>query len=83
MIKEGLMVLPEHSSFEERVESLARELDLAIRWGRSCVLFVVYGSEFVREEVQAAIENHLVDFGQKIIRHTIKDQKTAEVSTLL
>jgi hypothetical protein len=37
----------------------------------------------VREEVQVAIENHLVDLGQKIIRHTIKDQKTADVSALL
>ncbi len=83
MIEKGLMVLPENNSFDERVESLARELDLAIRWGRACVLFVVYGSEFVREEVQAAIENHLVDLGQKIIHHTIKDQQTAELPALL
>jgi superkiller protein 3 len=55
----------EDESFEERIEILARELELAIKWQRPCLLLVVYSSEYVRSDVETALENHLFDLGQK------------------
>lgn len=48
-------------SFDERVEILAGELELAIQWNRPAVLLVVYNSEYVRADVESAIENFLID----------------------
>jgi hypothetical protein len=39
------------SSFDERVEILAKELELAVKWQRPCILLLVYSSEYVREDV--------------------------------
>ena len=52
-------------SFDERVEILARELELAVKWQRPCILLVVYSSEYVRSDVEAALDNYLIDLGQK------------------
>ncbi len=57
-------------SFDERIDILAKELELAIKWQRPCVLLVVYSSEYVRSDVEAALENHLFDLGQKSVRLT-------------
>ncbi len=75
----SLMVTPETTSFDERIEMLARELELAIKWERPCVLFVVYGSEFVRNEVQSALDNRLVDLGQRTTNYIIKDEVSGDI----
>ena len=50
------------SSFDERIEILIQELELAIKWRRPCVLLVAYSSEYVRMEVETALENYLIDY---------------------
>jgi len=54
-------------SFEDRITILSQELDLAIRWGRSCTLMVAYSSEYVRADSVSMLENFLMDRNQKVI----------------
>ena len=70
-------------SFDERVEILAKELELAVKWQRPCVLFVVYSSEFVRADVEAALENILIDLGQKTVHLKIKNRETNDIIPFL
>ena len=70
-------------SFDERIEMLARELELAVKWQRPCILLVVYSSEYVRSDVQAALENYLIDLGQKTVHLQLKNEKTESVISFL
>jgi len=60
--------------FEERLEILAEELELAIKWQRPCMVLVVYSSEYVRADVEAALENQLIDLGQKSIHLSVRNR---------
>ena len=62
-------------SFDERVEILAKELELAVKWQRPCILLLVYSSEYVREDVESALGNYLYDLGQRTVHLRIKDRK--------
>ena len=62
------------TSFEERLEILAEELELAIKWQRPCMVLIVYSSEYVRADVEAALENHLIDLGQKSIHLSVRNR---------
>lgn len=73
----------ETESFDERIEILARELELAIKWQRPSLLLVVYSSEYVRADVKTAIENFLIDLGQKAVHVRIKDRDTDDIFSLL
>ncbi len=57
----------EMGSFEERVEIIAKDLELAIHWQRPCILFAVYSSEYVRADAESMLENHIIDLEQKIV----------------
>ena len=35
-------------TFDDRLEILIRELELAVKWLRPCVLLIVYSSESIR-----------------------------------
>src|SRR5512140_835592 len=70
-------------SFDERVDILAKELELAVKWQRPCVLLVVYNSEYVRSDVEAALENHLFDLGQKAVRLQLKNRQEESVLSVL
>ena len=70
-------------SFDERVEILAKELELAVKWQRPCILLVVYSSEYVRSDVEAALENYLIDLGQKTVHLQLKNEKTDGVVSFL
>jgi hypothetical protein len=71
------------SSIDERIEILAKELELAVKWQRPCVLLVVYSSEYVRLDVETALENYLFDLGQKAVRLQLKHQPTDSVVSFL
>lgn len=71
------------SSFDERIEILIQELELAIKWRRPCVLLVAYSSEYVRVDVETALENYLIDIGHKTASLKIKGQNANEVVELL
>ncbi len=83
MTSQSLEMPQEIVSFEERIEILARELELAIKWQRPCILLVVYSSEYVRADVEAALENCLIDLGQKTIHLRIKNRQADDVVPFL
>ena len=60
--------------FDERLEILSEELELAVKWQRPCMVLVVYSSEYVRADVEAALENLLIDLGQKSIHLSVKNR---------
>ncbi len=69
--------------FEERMEILGRELEMAIKWQRPCILLVVYSSVYAHEDAQAELENHLIDLRQKSDRIRIKDREVVNSSDFL
>ncbi len=71
------------ASFDDRIETLSQELELAIKWARPCVLLVGYNSEYVRMDVETALENYLIDLGHKTAALKIKGQGANEVIDLL
>ena len=83
MTKQTVEATQEVMSFDERIEILAKELELAIKWQRPCVLLVVYSSEYVRSDVEAALENHLFDLGQKSVRLTFRNRQEENVISVL
>jgi tetratricopeptide (TPR) repeat protein len=60
------------ASFGERLGILMEELELAVKWQRPCLVLVVYSSEYVRADVEAALENELVDLGQQSASLSVK-----------
>ncbi len=67
------------SSFNERLDILAEELELAVKWQRPCILLLVYSSEFVKADVEAALENCLLDLGQRSVHLGVKDRDPANI----
>lgn len=61
---------PEEISFETRIDTLFKELDLAIRWNRPAIFLVVYSSAFIAAKAIAALENRLIKIGQEIAHLT-------------
>ena len=55
------------SLFEECMEVLQQELELASRWKRPVLLLAAYGSEYIREDSVSLLENFLMDRGQTIV----------------
>ncbi|HSR21816.1 MAG TPA: tetratricopeptide repeat protein [Anaerolineales bacterium] len=66
------------TGFDERLEILLQELELAVKWQRPCLVLVVYSSEHVRAEVEAALRNQLVELGQKSIHLSVKNRNPEE-----
>lgn len=67
------------ASFEERLDILSAELELAVKWQRPCILLVVYSSEYVRADVEGALENCLIDLGQKSVHLSVRDRDPQDV----
>ena len=83
MTKQILEASQECLSFDERVEILSKELELAVKWQRPCILLVVYSSEYVRADVEAALQNYLIDLGQKAVCLQLKNQQSESVVSVL
>ncbi len=60
-------IIRQSNTFDERVEIIVKELELAIQWNRPAALLVVYNSEYVRADAETALENYLIEQGQKIV----------------
>ena len=65
--------------FDDRVDILFRELELATKWQRPSVLLAVYSSEYVRADADIALENRLHALGQSAYHIKIKDQGGADI----
>ncbi|MCC7119738.1 MAG: tetratricopeptide repeat protein [Anaerolineales bacterium] len=68
MSRSGFLQPEPANPFDERVEIALAELDLALQWNRACVLLAAYNSEYVRADAETALENALIERGQKITR---------------
>ena len=70
-------------SFEERLEILGRELEMAIKWQRPCILLVVCSSLYARANAQDELQNFLMDLQQKTCHLGMKDQELVNHSRFL
>lgn len=52
----------------ERVDLLFDEVSFAIQWQRPSILLVFYGSEFVRNKAEHALEERLTKIGQQLVQ---------------
>jgi tetratricopeptide (TPR) repeat protein len=69
--------------FEDRVDILYRELELAIKWQRPSILLAIYSSEYVHADADIALENRLADLGQRAYHIKIKNKDDANVASLV
>ena len=83
MINSSLSISTENDflePFEDRIDTLFHELELATKWQRPSVLLAVYSSEYVRKDVDTALEDRLHSLGQSTHYIKIKNQKDANIS---
>ncbi|HVM71819.1 MAG TPA: tetratricopeptide repeat protein [Anaerolineales bacterium] len=74
---------PSIEPFEDRIDILFHELELATKWQRPSVLLAIYNSECVRSDADIALENRLHNLGQSAYHIKIRSQKSADVSLLI
>jgi tetratricopeptide (TPR) repeat protein len=65
--------------FAERVDRLARELELAIRWDRPSILLAVYSSIYVMGDAAAALEAQLREGGQQVVWVRVNGEADADI----
>jgi superkiller protein 3 len=51
--------------FQDRVDILFREIELAVRWDRPSILFAIYKSDITRDEVNTLLQEKLEKIAQK------------------
>ena len=66
--------------FEDRIDTLFREIELAAKWQRPSVLWAIYNSEYVRSDADVALENRLHNLGQRTHHIKIENQEGADIS---
>ncbi len=52
--------------FEDRVDTLFKEIELAIKWQRPSILLAIYGSEYVYSDAATSLENQLRGAGRQV-----------------
>jgi len=55
---------------EDRIDILFQEIELAVKWDRPSILFAIYQSDFIRDEVNSILREKLNNISQKT--HSIK-----------
>jgi hypothetical protein len=58
-------------TFEERVNIILDELALGTQWERSCLILVVYRSEQIKSQVQAALIKYLRESRQEVLHYSV------------
>jgi tetratricopeptide (TPR) repeat protein len=51
--------------FQDRIDILFREIELAVRWDRPSILFAIYKSDITRDEVNSVLREKLESISQK------------------
>jgi len=69
----GILQHVETNTFDERVEVLAHELELAIKWNRPSALLAIYSSEHARVDAEAALKKSLSQHDQSIVHIPLDD----------
>lgn len=52
-------------SFQDRIDILFNEIELAVRWDRPSILFAIYKSDFIRDEANTLLKEKLEGISQK------------------
>ena len=58
-------------SLTDRIAILFDELEMAIKWDRPCILFAVYQSEYIKEEVQSVLRHSLIKQGNDVLKYIV------------
>ncbi len=80
MTSPTLQIPSTNSSFDERLAILGEELELAVKWQRPCILLAVYSSEYVRADVEKALDNRLIDMGQKRVHLSVRSRSPQDLA---
>lgn len=68
-------------TFNEKVDILFNEIDLAIKWSRPSILFAIYSSGIVLSKAKAGLEDRLSHLNQKINIIEISGKKQSNFSS--
>ena len=71
------------STYDDRVDILFRELELANRWKRPSILLAVFHSHHVHSEVESALKSRLLGVNQDVHSFKIDDKKTSDLPQYL
>lgn len=69
-------------SFEDQINTLLEEIDLAIKWDRPSILLAVYPSEIINNQAQVSLEKHIEWLGQKVT-HIKVDKENFDLAWFL
>jgi tetratricopeptide (TPR) repeat protein len=70
-------------AFEARIDLLAGELELALKWDRPSILLAIYASEFVRMEAQQALAERLRAWDVTVTPYTVSGKEDADIPRAL
>jgi tetratricopeptide (TPR) repeat protein len=65
--------------FQDRIDTLFGELELAVKFDRPSILLAVYASEFVRADAEAALTARLRDLGQAVAHYRVTSEADADI----
>ncbi len=69
--------------FEDRVDILFRELELAIKWERPSILLAIYSSEYVCTDAKTALKDKLVDMVQYVHHIQVGNDEKSDIPLFL
>jgi len=69
--------------FEDRVDILFRELELAIKWQRPSILLAVYSSEYVHADAKTTLKNRLIDLAQNVHHFQVSNEENSDIPVCL
>ena len=73
-------------SFQDRIDILYREIELAVRWERPSILFAIYKSDLIRDKANRLLRENLKNIAQNTYsirtNHTNHFDFLSEVSQL-
>jgi tetratricopeptide (TPR) repeat protein len=61
--------------FDDRVDTLFAELELAVKWERPSILLAVYKSEFVQADIERLLNARLAEIGIKVVRILVNENQ--------
>src|ERR1700690_4431301 len=70
-------------SFDENIELLFQELELAIKWERPSILLAIHKSKFGQDKAARTLEKKLDKLGQKVINIIVNNDNPDVPHTIL
>lgn len=69
--------------FEDRIDILFRELELATRWQRPSILLAIYSSEYVCTDAMTALKDRLADMVQFVQHIQVGNDENSDIPLFL